>query len=81
MGQEYVTEDMFELLAKNMAKKFNLSVGVARQKVLEALTANGIHVGLPLVERIRLAQTRAGERAVIESLHEKGLLDSQLKGG
>lgn len=77
---EYIDEDMFETLAKNMSKKFGLSIETARAKTREALAANNVRIGPSLAEKIRLARVHSGELAVVGSLREHGLLDKKLGG-
>lgn len=70
----YITEEMFEELVKNIVQKFGFSDQRAREKIREALTSQKIHIGTPLIERIRQAQVRAAEQTIVDDLREKGLL-------
>ena len=71
---EYITEEEFEILLHNVAKKIQLEPENIRENVRSFLAQQGISVGLPLMERIRRTQVRAGEQAVLQSLRDKGLL-------
>ena len=64
-----ITEKDFERLVQSSAKKTNRNPDEIREKVRKFLTEDqGVTIGIPLEERVREAQVRAGEDVVIANL-------------
>jgi len=72
--ESYVTKKDFERCVKSVAKKFGVSIEKAEAWTKEVMREKNIEIDLPLVEKIRQEQVRAGEQAVIEDLKAKGLI-------
>lgn len=77
MGEKkYASEEQVELLSKRIAERYGKSLEWARENVLAALKKEGIEIidaEIPLSEKIRQAQVRVGEQAVLEDLKRRGL--------
>jgi len=72
--KQYITQEDFETLLENVARKTGVKPENIREEVRSFLKGQGVSVGLPLVEKIRRAQVEAGEQAVLQNLRDNGLL-------
>jgi len=65
----YITEEDFEMLIQNAAKKTDRDPDEIRVSVRKFLTEErGVTISIPLMEKIRQAQVRAAENVVILNL-------------
>jgi hypothetical protein len=70
----YISKENFDILVQNSMRKASVSEKEATGAVMRIINERSITIGIPLSEKIKCEQVRAGEQAVVDNLKVKGLV-------